>query len=286
MGEAIGERGSPTKEAGLTLAPHPSLTLPIKGRGPEEILRRAALCATLTLAAVAALITARRLSGALSADLAMTPLLAALVLASVIVFGGRAAWRRFTNSAHVADARLAWSGTAALILLCLGCAPPRVDAFGWMVWLPVIAADFVSRTRFLAKNVESPRGENLQTSRIPPLAPPFEGGGCGDDVVVVQELTRVRDAAGIETVRGTLRADFAVGQRHAMLYAGFCPPLVAAPDVEFAAVDGPEASVKVVQALTQGVELELRLPEPADEPCSVTVEIVAAPPSAPLPRGG
>lgn len=265
----------------MTMGLHPSLTLPIKGRGLDENLCRAALCATLTLAAIAALIAARRLSGALSADLTAAPLAAALVLAAVTVFCGRELWRRYATPGRPAKAAVAWSGTAALLLLCLGCAPPRTQSYLWLACVPLLIADGVSRRAFL----RPPKN----ASPAPPQASAMESAAREDaeaDEQIVQELTRTRDAAGLESVRGTLRADFAVGRRYATLYAGFCPPLVATPDVEFETIDGPEATIKLVQALPQGVELELRLPEPVDEPCSVMVEIVAAPPSAPLSRRG
>jgi hypothetical protein len=245
-------------------------------------VRRAVFSATIALAGIGLLVLTRRLAGALRTDLPTAPLLAALALASVIVFAGRAIWRRCCTAREL-DVVLVWSGTAALVLLCIGCAPPRVDAFGWLLWLPVIATDFVSRRRLFARQTETPRYENPQFTVVLHPEPLIHERKLDLEGAVLQELTRVSDGAGIESVRGTLRADFAVGQRHATLYAGFCPPLAATPDVEFEAVDGPDAVVKLVQALPQGIELELRLPEPADESCSVTVEIVARPPSAAPP---
>ena len=102
----------------------------------------------------------------------------------------------------------------------------------------------------------------------------------------MQRLVRVRDADGGEAIHGTLRAEFVAGQRHATLYVGFCPPLERLPVVEVEVVDGPDAAVKVVQALAHGVQLELRLAEPAEEACSATVEICATPcvPLAPMAR--
>jgi hypothetical protein len=234
------------------------------------------------MAAIAALIAARRLSGALNADLTAAPLAAAFVLASVIVFGSRALWRHGAATPRAADVALAGCGTAALILLCLGCAPPRTQSYAWLACVPLLIADQASRRAFL--RLQPPTKASPAPPRLPTrvtVAP--EDAEAHEQIV--QELVRTRDSAGFESVRGTLRADFAVGQRHATLYAGFCPPLASAPDVEFELTEGPDAVVKLVQALPQGVELELRMPEAAEEPCSVTVELVAKP-SDPLPRRG
>jgi hypothetical protein len=94
---------------------------------------------------------------------------------------------------------------------------------------------------------------------------------------VLQQLTRVRNQAGAESIFGTLRAEFAAGQRHATLHVGFCPPLAGMPAIEADPADGPDATVKVVQAFAHGARLEVRLAVPAAEPCSVLLEMTAAP---------
>jgi hypothetical protein len=92
---------------------------------------------------------------------------------------------------------------------------------------------------------------------------------------VVQELVRYRLADGRESVRGTLRADFASGERIASLYAGFCPPFEQLPRVEAVAVSGPPATVKLVQVLHQGTQLEVRLSAVATCQQSVDVRLSA-----------
>jgi len=98
-----------------------------------------------------------------------------------------------------------------------------------------------------------------------------------DDELVMQNVVRVRETDGVERVRGTLVADFACEQRHATLHVGFCPPLESAPAVEVELVDGPDAAVKVTQAFAHGAAFELRLVEPAEDACRVTLEFSAAP---------
>ncbi|RIK82683.1 MAG: hypothetical protein DCC67_06960 [Planctomycetota bacterium] len=97
---------------------------------------------------------------------------------------------------------------------------------------------------------------------------------------MLQEVRRVRDEDGVEGIVATLRAEFAAGQRHAVLHVGFCPPLSHLPMVRAEAGDGPEAEVRVVQAFTHGARLEVRLAESAKEACSVLVELTAKPQAA------
>jgi hypothetical protein len=87
----------------------------------------------------------------------------------------------------------------------------------------------------------------------------------------------VRDNEGVERVHGTLVAEFAAGQRQATVYVGFCPPLPRVPVIEVETVDGPDAELKVGQALCHGAQIEVRLPRPATEACTVIVELVSAP---------
>ena len=97
------------------------------------------------------------------------------------------------------------------------------------------------------------------------------------DANVLQQLTRIRNDAGVESIFGTLRAEFAPGQRHATLHVGFCPPLAGTPAIEADPAEGPDATVKVMQAFAHGARLEVRLAALATEPCSVLLEITATP---------
>jgi hypothetical protein len=79
-------------------------------------------------------------------------------------------------------------------------------------------------------------------------------------------------------IRGTLVAEFVAGQREATLYVAFCPPFERLPDVEAHVTDDSMASVKVAQRLHNGAQLEVRLPELAENSLTVTVEFLAAEP--------
>jgi hypothetical protein len=242
--------------------------------------RNVAIIALAALTAVGLLLTLRRIAGALTADLGILPLTATLLVAAAIVLGGRALWRQ---SGVMAPPRVerafAWGGTAAILLVSIGCAWPSAASLAWLLALPLFAGDHFSRIAFLNTTPASrglhPRGPSIEPSELRPLSEGAEN--ATPEVEVLQELTRTRDARGVESIRGQLRADFAAGQRHTTLHVGFCPPLERLPVVEVEIADGPDAVVKVVQAFAHGARLELRLSEPADEPCEVIVELCATP---------
>jgi len=246
-------------------------------------VRNAALGGIGVLLVIGLLLVARRLAGALSLDLAIWPLTITLLAAAVFILGGRAAWRHFgVVTAKDLELAFAWAGTAAILLLSIGCAWPSTESFAWVMALPLLVFDHFSRVAFLNTRNSSrgvhprgPSGETVATSDVPPLTPPFEEGES--EGAPLQQLTRVRNAEGIESIHGTLTADISAGQRHATLHVGFCPPLEGSPTIEVEVVDGPDATVKVVQAFAHGARFELRLAEPADEECRVAIEFAASP---------
>jgi hypothetical protein len=260
----------------------------------STIVRNAALVGMATLLAIGLLITARRIAGALTLDLGVGPLVVTLLVAALIVLGGRAAWRHFdVAAAKDIELTFAWAGTAAIVLISIGCAWPGAESYAWLLPLPLLFGDHFSRVAFLNTREASrgvhPRGPSdapvsdphsnvVEASGVPPLASPFEGGELEGEPL--QQITRVRDAEGVESIHGTLHAEFAVGQRHATLHVGFCPPLEGQPMVEVEVIDGPDATVKVVQAFAHGARFELRLADAAEEPCRVAIEFAASPADA------
>ncbi|HYO23368.1 MAG TPA: hypothetical protein VEQ85_00305 [Lacipirellulaceae bacterium] len=245
--------------------------------------RNAALVGVAALAAVGLLLTMRRVAGAITADLRLIPLAGTLLAAAAIVLGGRVLWRQARVVTPVRLERaFAWFGAAALLLVAIGCAWPSTGNFHWLLALPIMAGEHLSRAAFLSRTGAgagaNPRGPS--TAAVDPL--PHDQGPTPDaepdpGEQVLQELTRFRGADGLESVRGTLQAEFAAGQRHATLHVGFCPPLERPPAVEVELAEGPEGTVKVVQAFAHGARLELRLAEPADEAFRATISFSAAP---------
>jgi hypothetical protein len=239
--------------------------------------RVAAWMATLAVLAVAMLIVGRRLMGAFSERLTLGPLVATLVAALTVLAAARLLLPPHGHAlAERERVALAWCGTFALLALCLGCAPPSLTSFQWLAWVPLLAIEYASRMRLLAPPVELPPDDGPELRSVAPAVPHVVGADP-DDQYVLQELIRTRTADGVESIRGTLRAEFIAGQRHATLHVGFCPPLERLPEMEVDLVDGPDATVKVTQALAHGATFELRLAEPAEEASRVVVEFSATP---------
>jgi hypothetical protein len=93
---------------------------------------------------------------------------------------------------------------------------------------------------------------------------------------VLQQLTRFRTADGKDAIRGTLSAEFMVGERQTTVYVGFCPPFELLPQVEANANGDFEAEVKLAQVLHNGAQLDVRLSEPAEEAVAVSIEFFAS----------
>jgi hypothetical protein len=91
----------------------------------------------------------------------------------------------------------------------------------------------------------------------------------------LQQLTRYRTADRSHSIHAALLAEFAAGERTATLHVAFCPPFEKLPSVEAEAVDDEDADVKVAQLLHNGVQIEVRLSEPAEEARHLIVEVLA-----------
>jgi hypothetical protein len=249
-------------------------------------VRRGAAVGVAVLAAVGALLAARRYTGALGEALPLAAFASTALVAGATVCAGRVAWRRSLAGDQIAVSRFAelafaWTGSIALVLIAVGC-----SNFGqtqdWVIWLPLIAADQFHRHWFLhgAWFPGAPPKHRQPAIGLYEPDAAANGHAATLDVEgqVLQHLVRVRDAAGDEAVRGTLYAEFAAGQRTATIHVGFCPPLERLPRVEAHAGGLPPAEVKVVQALAHGARLEVRLAIPAAKACGVAVEFSAVGP--------
>lgn len=77
------------------------------------------------------------------------------------------------------------------------------------------------------------------------------------DESTTQWMTRRQDADG-EAIEGTVRVEFAPGQREAIAHVTFCPPLATVPDVELECVDGEDWQLKSESALPYGLRIQIR----------------------------
>lgn len=241
------------------------------------------------LNAIGLLIAIRRLLGALSTDLSRDVMLLTAVVTTAIVAFARIAWRRAfplrigeTPQYSWQDDFVGWGSSAGLILVALGCCYPAYRTSDWLIWLPMLVADQFWRQSFfdaghpllrLADELEMEE-ELSSTVKFPA---PADTTDSRLQEGIVQQLYRVRNEDGSELIYGTLRADFQAGQRTAVLHVGFCPPLPYLPEVEAEALPGSEARLKVVQALSHGARLNVRLASTPVEDCHVWIDMAATP---------
>ena len=233
---------------------------------------------------IGSLIVARRFVGALSQSLSGDiMLLTALGVLSVASFV-RLAWRRFfpLGESPAADWAVGYGSSLALGLWALGLCYPAYNSSDWLIWLPMLVADQFWRQTFFDAGTPGlrlvvPEQEMLGEEKFEYARLRRPTNQSGSDEQIVQQLFRVRDAGGGETVYGTFRADFSAGQRTATVHVSFCPPLDHLPDIEAEALPGYEASVKVVQAFAHGTRLDVRNATCATEDCYVWIDLAARP---------
>jgi hypothetical protein len=204
-----------------------------------------ALVASLVLAlAVGAFLFARRVTGALDTPLAPAPL--------ILTAGGLLAWSAAIRW-RLRDRRADWLSALVLALFAVACSFPGNRVIDSLVWVTVFAAYGLIPAR-----------------RSSPAI-----GSVSSPDQLIQQLTRSRTADGCETVRGTLLAEFAPGERVVVLHVAFCPPFDRLPTVEAEVANGPACDVKVAQVLHQGARLEARLSRASSTAQRVTIEILA-----------
>jgi hypothetical protein len=232
-----------------------------------RVMRIVVIGGLVALYAIALLLIARRMMGALTAELPWQTVAATTMLSFALVSGLRVLWWRACSEPLAAKPQAAWVGWGASLILVLiagAISFPRGNSQTWLLWLPVLAADQWLRWRMFGKQ------QVTESVSAKPSAMADRGRTAGS---TLQQIVRTRDAVGMETVTATLRADFVVGQRNATVYVGFCPPLSRVPDLTIEPVDGADA--KVVQAFAHGVRIDVRLAQAARGASSVAVNVVA-----------
>jgi hypothetical protein len=222
--------------------------------------------ALASLILLALLLIVRRVSGGITADLPLATLTTTALAALAIVTGTRMAWRRTFLEGTEVDEAIGWAGSAAMVLLAIGVSFPAQRAEDWIVWLPVLVVDQLVRRRVFETHDQI---EELKIAKPQARLKARE----------FQQIVRLRDAGGVETVNAILRADFVPGQRTATVYVGFCPPLAGRPEITVESESAAE--FKVVQAFSHGVRIDVRLAATAVEAMSVVLNVTAtAKPSA------
>ena len=119
-----------------------------------------------------------------------------------------------------------------------------------------------------------PRDSVVQSAMLP--APPTSSL---NDV----EMERLKDSLGGETLNGTIRVVFGVGQKRAHLHVPFSPPLAGLPEVECEAVSDDSVRCKVAVRQPYGIRIEARR---SDASSILNTEISFAAVYTPTPRRG
>jgi hypothetical protein len=241
-----------------------------------------------TLLAVGLLIFARRLAGALPTTMSPDVMLLLAVGVATGLALTRVAWRRnfpleTPLDLTTMDRLVGWGSSVALGMLAIGCCYPGNRTVDWLIWLPILVADQLWRQNFFdAGQPWIPLEEELGLAGLPlqPLAdasPRDPADALPQGNQIVQQLYRMQDDSGQEVIYGTLRVDFVAGQRTAAVYAGFCPPLQYRPRIEAEALPGTEAKIKIVQELSHGTRLDVRLPAAASADSQIWIDMAARP---------
>ena len=238
-----------------------------------QLPRFAAAASVPIVFALAVLLAARRVAGAMTTPLAPLPLFltaAALLLwlwCIRILLGGRPQ-NRIAHTQNWQSHLFQWAPFASLVLFAYACSYPGARIVDWLFWLSAIALAWFDPPAFELRHAAA--APQLRIHGKPPAemhAP---------DEQILQQLTRIRTSDGRVAIRGTLAAEFIQGQRSADLYVSFCPPFEHMPEVDTELADPDQAAVHLTQVLHHGAQLEVRLPRPALGDTTILVEVYAS----------
>jgi hypothetical protein len=256
------------------------------GETPAGLPRAAVATGMALLALAGGVVLARKMSGALIA----APPAVALACVGVSVSGVALGYRRiFADVGLPPRGRLAVFALPTVIALVWFAALslPETSGVGLvLLYGPVLLTEGFCWGLFARQDVTAVALPPAASPVIDDLGePPAVARGdmeqaadasCAEfaereDHALAQQVRR-RDAVSGEVVEGWVRVDFAAGQRHAASHVAICPPMERNPACYAEVADGPDAGVKVTQAMSYGVRIEVKLAEPAEEAASVIVE--------------
>lgn len=216
------------------------------------------------------------------APLAPSELLATGVLLASLAFAWHWAWHRARPSQRLgASVGRPWVDAMpglAFGILALALSVRATPLGVLLLWLPLLGAELAWWLAPLARSrtrAEDPPLRDLELPRD--FESPAEPSVLeADDERVVQRTVRL-EQEGVEQFVGQYRCRFQPQERTQVVHVVFCPPFAAVPELSVAQLDGPPAQLKIVQAQTYGVRLEVRLANLLSEPADVVVELVANP---------
>jgi hypothetical protein len=240
---------------------------------------------------LALLLAARRAAGALAQPLSTSGLLACGLLLAAWAVVVRGLLTSIPSSPRVPQRALAWLPGAILLLAALALLPGASVA-GAAVFVALLAAEEAwswfspsSVRRALSAwprlGLPGARSPSAGSARLELPSKPSrlsaaeivdEGSAARAAENLTAAIVRRREPDGRETLSGSIRAQFAVGQRTAPVHVPFCPPFFEPPRCEAEQVDGPPATVRVAQVLPYGVRFDVKLEGVANRATSVWIE--------------
>lgn len=256
--------------------------------GNTQHTRAAALGLWTTLALLTAVVASRRFAGAYTGPLPTGVLAVAVLLAVTASVAALWLFRRDRSAkgdpalgkAGLPGDIIAWSpeitawGLPTLFTLTIA-AQPTAAQLGTLLALSAMGAISLGiavlettvwwQTLLSEPPITPPLPTPLPVVSSEPTFEPIatEEEPIADDEQEVadesttQWMTRRKEADG-ESIEGTVRVEFASGQREAVLHVTFCPPLSAVPEVEFECVDGEDWQIKPEAALPYGLRIQVR----------------------------
>lgn len=232
----------------------------------------ALLCVLLLFAAL--FLLARRWADALTAPLSFTAILAVAVAATATA----EALERSNRQSERFSAN--WLVRLALPILALAISLPGSSVLGLLVlWLIVVGEELRLWRAKVPSQTSHPshrllRGSTTSIddrSALADLSPAI----ARHDPNTTQHISYRNADEGSAVVEGWLRADFAAGQRTAIVHVAFCPPFSGVPQVETEPLEGPACEVRPTLVLPWGVRWELRRAEPATDANRVVLQFFA-----------
>lgn len=272
------------KSESIVRATVPALGEPLRSRA---LLAAGTLASAILLGSIAVL-AQRRLAGVLVDPLAAGAFLGVALLL-VPLAGAAAVTLDYLFAPRARSARAMKLALAVLTLAgLLAIAVPGTSAWAWLAgavaWLAASAA-VLSNERI-----------GRLVRRANPGSPPARGSNrtvryCADksnvspdaDDVLQRLIRRRVSDDGMERIEGTLRCEFAPGQRTAMAHVAFCPPLPTLPRIDARLRASPtiDGTCKVAELYAHAARFEVRLAAPARAVTVARVEFSAIAESLP-----
>jgi hypothetical protein len=267
------------------------------------LLRRVLAGACLGgLVVVAAILAARRAGGMFAEPLSAGTLFCTGTLIASLTLIAQWPHRLFARSlaetrerrVDVADVLALGAPVFVAALLAAAMTLPGTSLGGvLLLWLPLVAAQsalvWLHRDRSRIRLADEKTVSNITAAEVevPPreLAPTakthsdeeFLEDELSDEQLpadVTQTWTR-RTIDGVDELEGLARVEFRAGARVTNLHVSVCPPFAASPEVFAEATEGAAADVKIAEALTFGLRIEVRRTEPGEKDESAVVAVVA-----------